>query len=337
MGDPVGVGPEIILKALAKREVFEYAKPIVIGNPNVFNIVRDRCDIDVDIVEVSENRIKDLEYRVGKVYIIPIRQPELRNITFGVMSIEAAEAAYNSIVKSIELALSGAIDAVATAPINKVEMRMRYPDFIGHTELFQNMTRSPFVITMFELENMRVFLMTRHVALREVFRYITREAILEAIVNAHRFLEALGINNPTIAVAALNPHASDGGLFGDEEDRIIRPAIEEANRMGIRAIGPIAADAIFWFGRQGRYDAILSLYHDQVHIALKTLDLPGTVGVTLGLPFIRTSPEHGTAYSRAGKCTAIERGMVNSIIIAAKYAYTWKRNWPKIKTYFETK
>jgi len=339
MGDPVGIGPEIVLKALKHREIYDLCYPVVVGDPVVFRKINEKCGLgfNINIVEEGDlRRVRELGFESGEAYLVDIKGPDLSDIEFGVMSVKAAEATYLTLAKSVELAMKGLIDAVATAPINKQEMHLKYKDFIGHTEFLQQATGAPIALTMFQLENMRVFFLTRHVALRDIFKYVKKENILVMLRVMNVVLNALGVKNPRIAVAALNPHASDGGLFGDEELTEIQPAVEEAKREGINVEGPIPADSVFWQGRQGKYDAILSLYHDQGHIATKTVDLYKTVSVTLGLPFIRTSPDHGTVYSRAGKCTSSEVSMKESIILAAKYARSWREAWGRIKDIVST-
>jgi 4-hydroxythreonine-4-phosphate dehydrogenase len=326
MGDPVGVGPEIILKALMHEEIYNHVKPVVIGLPAVFRKVSDCCGLKVTLRSVREDEIANARYSPDTVNIIPIDfEPNIDYLKFGVPTREAAIVAYKAIEKAVDLALRGYVDAIATAPINKEEMRLAYPNFIGHTELLQELTDSPYALTMFVTENMRVFFLTRHVALRDVFKYVTVDNVVKTLIEVKESLEKLGIKNPRIAVAALNPHASDGGLFGDEEEKVLKPAIEKAKAMGIDAIGPVPADTVFWQARMGRYDAVLSLYHDQGHIATKTVDFYKTISVTLGLPFIRTSPDHGTAYSRAGKCTANEISMYMSIILAAQWGRVYRQ------------
>ncbi|MEM1623851.1 MAG: 4-hydroxythreonine-4-phosphate dehydrogenase PdxA [Sulfolobales archaeon] len=339
MGDPVGIGPEIVLKALKHREIYDLCYPVLVGDPVVFRKINERCGLGFNINTVEEGdlrRIRELRFEPGVAYLVDIKGPDLSDIEFGVMNVKAAEATYLTLAKSVELAMMGLIDAVATAPINKQEMHLKYKDFIGHTEFLQQATGAPIALTMFQLENMRVFFLTRHVALRDIFKYIKKENILAMLRAMNVVLNALGIKNPRIAVAALNPHASDGGLFGDEELTEIQPAVDEAKKEGINVEGPIPADSVFWQGRQGKYDAILSLYHDQGHIATKTVDFYKTVSVTLGLPFIRTSPDHGTVYSRAGKCTSSEISMKEAIILAAKYARPWREAWSRIKDIVST-
>lgn len=333
MGDPVGIGPEIIIKSLLHEEIYKYANPIVVGDLIPFKKVIEKCKKPIKInVLKGEEEIKNADYRRDLLNLIQIDGPDLSDIRFGIMLPEAAEAAYKSIEKSVELALKGPVHAIATAPINKAEMRLKYPDFIGHTELLENLTGSKYTLTAFKLGNLMVFFLTRHIALREVFKFIKKERILITLKHMKAYLEALGLNNPRIAVAALNPHAGEEGIFGSEEIEEIGPAVEEARRSGINVEGPIPADVIFWLGRQGKYDAILSLYHDQGHIATKTVDFYRTISITLGLPFIRTSPDHGTAYPIAGKCKASEESMAESIKIAGQYAVKWKKSWEKLKS-----
>lgn len=224
------------------------------------------------------------------------------------------------IMKSIELGMANKVDAVSTAPIHKGAIKLVGVKQPGHTEIYQDETKSPYALTMFSCHKLRVFFVSRHMSLVDACRYATKARILESIENIHKELRKVGIEDPLIAVAALNPHGGDNGLFGTEEIDELTPAIEAAQKKGIRAVGPAPADSVFHIGKSGKYDAILSLYHDQGHIACKTLDFEKSVTLTFGLPFIRSSVDHGTAFDIAGKAIAGCISLIESTKVVAEYA-----------------
>ena len=230
------------------------------------------------------------------------------------------EAAYAAIRTSIELAMAGRIAGVATTPINKESLKAAKIPFIGHTEMFADQTGAREEMTMFTISGLKIFFLTRHVSLIEACRQITRERVLKGIENSLKALGQLGIATPHLAVAALNPHGGEDGLFGREEIEAIKPAIATARERGMRVSGPVPADSVFHMARIGRYDAVLSLYHDQGHIAAKMMDFEKTVSVTLGLPILRTSVDHGTAFDIAGTGKASAVSMIEAIKVAAEYA-----------------
>lgn len=213
----------------------------------------------------------------------------------------------------MKYALAGEIDAMATAPINKESIRLAGSHHIGHTELIADLSGSNEPLTMFWVRGVRIFFLTRHLSLRKAIDAIRNSRIVETVFVIDKLLKDIGIRRPRIAVAALNPHASDGGLVGDEEEDELIPAVKELQEKGINAVGPVPADSVFHQAFSGKYDAVLSLYHDQGHIAAKTVDFYGTVSATLGLPFIRTSVDHGTAFDIAGKGIADSKSMEEAI------------------------
>jgi 4-hydroxythreonine-4-phosphate dehydrogenase len=238
-------------------------------------------------------------------------------------------AAFDYLERAVGLALSGKVDAVTTAPINKESLRAAKVDFIGHTEILAALTRVEEPLTMFQVRALRVFFLSRHVSLRQACDLVTGERVLEAIRRCSEALRQLGVVEGTLAVAGLNPHCGEHGLFGDEEAREIEPAVREAQRLGHRVAGPVPADSVFHQALQGRYSAVLALYHDQGHIAAKTVDFERTVSVTLGLPFLRTSVDHGTAFDIAGTGKASAVSMKEAILAAADYV---RRSRPRLVT-----
>jgi 4-hydroxythreonine-4-phosphate dehydrogenase len=238
----------------------------------------------------------------------------------GAVSGICGRAAYEYIEKSIELASAGLADAVATTPINKESLKAGNVPFIGHTEIFAGLTNTDDPLTMFEVRGMRVFFLSRHVSLRKACDMVTEDRIIDYVKRCFDALKRLGVKDGNMAIAGLNPHSGEHGLFGTEEVDSIFPAVEKLQNMGYRVEGPIGADSVFHLALKGRYDSVLSLYHDQGHIATKTLDFERTISITNGLPFLRTSVDHGTAFDIAGKGIASPISMIEAIRVAAKYA-----------------
>ena len=230
------------------------------------------------------------------------------------------KAAFAYIKKSIELAMNGEADAVATTSINKEALRAAQIPFIGHTEIFGALTGTPDPLTMFETNGLRVFFLTRHKSLRDMLDDIKKDKIKDCVKECLEALKRLGVTEGTMAIAGLNPHCGEHGLFGWEEVNEITPAVEELQAEGYPVVGPIGADSVFHQAAIGRYNSVLSLYHDQGHIATKTLDFDRTISITNGMPILRTSVDHGTAFDIAGKGIVSEISMAEAILLAAKYA-----------------
>ncbi|MGB4438083.1 MAG: 4-hydroxythreonine-4-phosphate dehydrogenase PdxA, partial [Sedimentibacter sp.] len=232
---------------------------------------------------------------------------------------------FEFIKAAILLALDRKVDAIATAPINKESLKEANVPYIGHTEILEDLTKTKNPLTMFQVKNLRVFFLTRHVSLKKACDEVTEENVYEFIIRCKDALEILGVYNPKIAVAGLNPHSGEHGLFGYEEVDEIMPAIARAKKLDIDVVGPVPADSVFYLGLNGKYDAVLSLYHDQGHIATKMVDFERTISITNNLPFLRTSVDHGTAFDIAGTGMAGEVSMVEAIKLAAEYAPNFKR------------
>lgn len=324
IGDPSGIGPEIILKALKNKEVYERCRPVVIGSIPALQ----RAQSAINDTRLGFNRIQnpsEARYEFGTVNVVECGEYDLSTLVWGKEQAIAGRMAMDAINKSIELGMAGQIDAVNTAPINKVAIKMLGVKQAGHTEIYQDGTGAPYVLTLFDGFNMRVFHLSRHISLINAIRYATKENVVNDLRRIHQELSALGIQQPSIAVAGINPHCGEGGLFGDEEIKQIIPAIEAAQAEGINAIGPVPPDTLFARGKKGEWDAILAMYHDQGHIPCKTLDLERTVSVTLGLPFIRCSVDHGTAFDIAGKGIATDLSMMTALDATIRYAVAAKR------------
>lgn len=323
IGDPAGVGPEIVAKSTASKEVSEVANCVIVGNREVMeNAIKITGeDLKINVIEEVEQG----DYREGILNLIHIDNMDMSQFAFGKVSGMCGKAAYDYIEKSIELANRGKVDAVATTPINKESLRAGGIDFIGHTEIFGALTHTEDPLTMFETNGLRVFFLTRHVSLREMLDMIKKDRIIDYVKRCTEALEKLGVTDGVMAIAGLNPHSGEHGLFGWEEVEEIAPAVEALKKQGYRVEGPIGADSVFHQAAQGKYNSVLSLYHDQGHIATKTLDFEKTIAITNGMPILRTSVDHGTAFDIAGKGVVSAVSMIEAILLAAKYAPNFKR------------
>ena len=318
MGDPAGIGPEIVVGTMLDKEIHEVCRPFVIGSIAIM----DRA-AKVLGKELKYNKISDpdeAKYEYGVVDIMETGDYDTDSIVWGEVQELAGRMSVDWIMKSIELGMTKKIDAVSTAPIHKRAIKLVGVKQPGHTEIYQDETHSPYALTMFSCHKLRVFFVSRHMSVIDACKYATKERVLEDVINIDKELRKVGIENPLIAVAALNPHGGDNGLFGTEEITDLIPAVEAAKEKGINCTGPVPADSVFNIGKSGKYDAILSLYHDQGHIACKTLDFEKSVTLTFGLPFIRSSVDHGTAFDIAGKGIAGCVSMIESTKVVSEYA-----------------
>jgi len=318
IGDPAGVGPEIVAKSVASGDVFEAADCVIVGDKTIIENAIKIVGEDLTVHVISEPEEGD--YRKGILNLIDLGNVDMAKFEFGKVNGMCGKAAYEYIAKCIELANKGKVDAVATTPINKESLRAGGINYIGHTEIFGALTGTEDPLTMFETNGMRVFFLTRHVSLREMLDMITKDRIIDYVKRCMKALEKLGVTDGTMAIAGLNPHSGEHGLFGWEEVNEIMPAIEKLQAEGYKVVGPIGADSVFHQAVQGRYNSVLSLYHDQGHIATKTLDFEKTIAITNGMPILRTSVDHGTAFDIAGKGIVSAVSMIEAILLAAKYA-----------------
>ena len=318
IGDPAGVGPEIVAKSVASGDVFEAADCVIVGDKTIIENAIKIVGEDLTVHVISEPEEGD--YRKGILNLIDLGNVDMAKFEFGKVNGMCGKAAYEYIAKCIELANKGKVDAVATTPINKESLRAGGINYIGHNEIFGALTETEDPLTMFETNGMRVFFLTRHVSLRKMLDMITKDRIIDYVKRCMKALEKLGVTDGTMAIAGLNPHSGEHGLFGWEEVNEIMPAIEELQAEGYKVVGPIGADSVFHQAAQGRYNSVLSLYHDQGHIATKTLDFEKTIAITNGMPILRTSVDHGTAFDIAGKGIVSAVSMIEAILLAAKYA-----------------
>ncbi|WHI60491.1 4-hydroxythreonine-4-phosphate dehydrogenase PdxA [Mammaliicoccus lentus] len=318
MGDAAGIGPEIAVKSLTNKEIYDVCKPVIVGDLDVIQkaVNITKSDVEINNIDNPENGI----YKLGTIDVIDLNNIDAENLKYGEVSAKCGEAAYEYIKKSVELAMDKKVSALATTPINKESLKAAKVPYIGHTEMLEALSESEDPLTMFEVKGMRIFFLTRHLSLKDAINQMTKERVHDYLLRCDKALERLGLDSKKFAVAGLNPHSGEGGLFGMEEVNEIKPGIEMAKKDGIDVVGPVPADSVFYQALNGKYDAVLSLYHDQGHIAAKMTDFHMTVSITNGLPFLRTSVDHGTAFDIAGQNIAESISMEECIKVAAEYA-----------------
>ncbi|MBI1802816.1 MAG: 4-hydroxythreonine-4-phosphate dehydrogenase PdxA [Chloroflexi bacterium] len=318
IGDACGVGPEVVLKALARGEVRGACRPLVIGAMAVVEPARDQFAPSVRLRRIGD--IAQAEFPADAVECLDLQNLALADAPRGQLSPKAGRAAAEFAIKAGELAMQKQVDAIATAPLNKEAMRAGGIHYIGHTELYQAIAGNPPVATMLISGEMRVVHVVQHASLLDSIRQITRDSVLRTLRATDAGMKQLGFARPRLGVCGLNPHNGEGGLMGREEIEMITPAVNDAQAEGIAARGPFAADSIFFRAVRGEYDCIVAMFHDQGHIAIKTYGFDRSITVTLGLPFIRTSADHGTAFDIAGRGIANETSMAEAIRLAARLA-----------------
>lgn len=329
MGDAAGVGPEVIAGCWSDTRVHALCRPVVLGNAEV---LRRACRLrgkEIKIQPVSS--VAEAQPSPSTLPCLAVGSDNVLDVPIGTHDPRTGEAAYQAVVEATRLALAGEIEGLVTAPLSKAALHAAGHDYPGHTELLAELCGTPRFAMMLYLPpgvanrspcGLGVAHVTLHTSLRKALDLVTIEAIVEASELARDMMRRLGVAEPRIGVAALNPHAGEEGLFGDEEIRIITPAVAKAQAQGIDATGPLSADTLMIAARDGAFDAVVAQYHDQGHIALKLLAMHAAVNVTLGLPIVRTSVAHGTAFDRAWQGTAETTGMIAAIETAAKLVPT---------------
>ena len=316
MGDPTGIGPEIIVKALSMKEPFEACQPIVFGDRDVLSraIHVQNLSATLEVVE----KIPEAGYLPEKIFLFSPTQLEIASLRFGQPDKTCGEAMVKYIEEAVRWVKRGELDAITTCPISKQAMNEAGYPFPGHTELLAHLVGATSVAMMFLGSRWKIVLVTTHLPLKEVSRWITANRILSTLRLANEGMKKyFKIPNPKIAVLGLNPHCGEGGLLGEEENKEILPAIAEAKSLGMDVQGPFPADSFFDLSGRYTFDVIVSMYHDQGLIPIKMVDFKEAVNLTLGLPFIRTSVDHGTAYDIAGKGLADPANLVKAILSAA--------------------
>lgn len=320
MGDPAGVGAEIIVKTLVEKEFYDIAKPVVIGDTER---MRDSLKFVERPLEIRPlESVSEAKFTHGIIDMLHVDVKGVATLPYREVNAVAGKASVSYILKSIDMALSREIDAVVTGPIHKESMHLAgYKQYPGHTEIFADKTQTADYAMMLYTSGYYVIHVSTHCSLRQACERATKARVKRVIQLAHDMVKTYGVENDRIAVAGLNPHCGEGGAFGDEEVKEIVPAIVEAASEGVNVTGPIPPDTIFYRALQGQFKVIIVMYHDQGHIPVKVINFEEGVNVTLGLPIIRTSVDHGTAFGRAGKGYASPASMIAAFRLAADMAY----------------
>jgi 4-phospho-D-threonate 3-dehydrogenase / 4-phospho-D-erythronate 3-dehydrogenase len=327
MGDPASIGPEIAVKALLNDRIHAICRPLLVGDAAVFNDIVKRLKLPVVVNAITS--VQAATFKPGTVDVLDLQNVDLGKLVFGEISAMAGNASFEAVKKVIDLALAGEVDATVTGPINKKSINEAGHHFAGHTEIYAHYTGTKKYAMLLVEENMRVIHVSTHVSLRQACDLVKKERIIQVIELLHSGILQLGATNVKIGVAGLNPHAGDSGLFGTEDDEEIRPAVEEARKLGYDVDGPVPADTLFSKAATGTYGGIVAMYHDQGHIPFKLtgfkwnaekkqMDSVKGVNITMGLPIIRTSVDHGTAFEIAGKGIASPDAMVLAIEAAVQ-------------------
>ena len=327
MGDPASIGPEITVKALSDPAIYEKCSPIVIGDAAVMEAAAGIVGKDVKINAVPD--VKEAKFEFGTIDVYDMKLVDMDKLERGDVSAMAGNAAFQYVKKVIELAMNHEVDATVTNALNKEAMNLAGHHYSGHTEIYAEYTGTKKYTMMLAHENLRVVHVSTHVSLREACDRVKKDRVLEVIRIADQACKELGIKEPKIGVAGLNPHSGENGMFGREEIEEITPAIEAAKGEGILVDGPVPPDTVFSKARGGWYDIVVAMYHDQGHIPLKVVgfvynqaeqkwDAVAGVNITLGLPIIRASVDHGTAFDQAGKGVANELSLINAMDYAIR-------------------
>lgn len=329
VGDPGGIGPEITAKALALPEIYEICRPVVISDIRLFQAAVEiaRGNLKTEL----NTTIADTLFLPGHAAVLDMDNVDLSRLCYGQVTAAGGKASYEYVAKAIKLAMNNQVDAIVTGPIHKKALNLAGYPYAGHTEILAALTATREYCMMLVDGSFRVSHITTHIPLKDVAVMIKRQRVLTVLKLTHEALKKICGKNPRLAVAGLNPHSGDGGLFGREEITEIAPAIEEARKLNINVEGPLSADTVFVKMRGGQYDGVVAMYHDQGHIPMKLIGFRfdskrgqwgavSGVNITLGLPIIRTSVDHGVAFGKAGRGTANADSMVEAIRIAAQLA-----------------
>jgi 4-phospho-D-threonate 3-dehydrogenase / 4-phospho-D-erythronate 3-dehydrogenase len=322
MGDPASIGPEIVVKALLDKKVTSICRPLVIGDIVVFRQIIKKLKLKASVNAVSS--VDEAKFQDGIIDVFDLNNTDITQLKFGEISAMAGHASFEAVKKAIELAMGEEVDATVTGPINKKSINEAGHHFAGHTEIYAHFTHTKKYAMLLVEENLKVIHVSTHVSLRQACDLVKKERILEVIDLLNNGLQQLGETNLKIGVAGLNPHAGDNGLFGTEDDLEIKPAVDEAQRKGFDVEGPVPPDTLFAKAATGAYGGVVAMYHDQGHIPFKLngfkwdakkkqMETVKGVNITMGLPIIRTSVDHGTAFEIAGKGIASADAMILAI------------------------
>ncbi len=316
MGDAAGIGPEVIVRSLTSPEMRQICRAIVIGDAGVMRATVQGMEANLSIHAIQHPA--EARHDPDAIDVLDLENIRLDELTPGQLSPMAGRAAYEYVIRAVDLAMKGQVDGIVTAPLNKKAMHLGGCHYPGHTEILAEKTGTDDFTMMLVSGNLRVVLVTIHVSLREAIDLVDRERVVRTIRLTDRTLRRMGIAAPRLAVAGLNPHAGEDGLFGQEDNEEIVPAVEQAQTEGIDAQGPFPPDTIFLRAVNGEFDAVIAMYHDQGLIPLKTIGFSTGVNVTLGLPIIRTSVDHGTAFDIAWQWKADAESLNAAIRLAAQ-------------------
>jgi 4-hydroxythreonine-4-phosphate dehydrogenase len=332
MGDPAGIGPEILVGAWTETVVHEWSRPLVFGHPEILRRAVRLWQTGLKVAEIDAP--DQAEPAPGVIPCIRCGSDDVLQVPPGTIDARAGQAAYDAVVAAAQSAIAGQVDAITTAPLHKEALHRAGHDYPGHTELLAEMCGTDDFAMMLYLApddqllspaGLAVVHVTLHTALRNVFTELTEEAVLAKARLADRFMTRLNGSRPRIGVCAVNPHGGEGGLFGEEERTIIAPALERGRAEGLRLEGPLPTDTLMVRARDGRFDAVVAMYHDQGHIALKLIGMHRAVNVTLGLPIVRTSVAHGTAFDIAWRRQAETGSLLEAVHVAGRLAKSRNR------------
>jgi 4-hydroxythreonine-4-phosphate dehydrogenase len=317
IGDPCGIGPEITLKALTNHpDLFTECNLVICGSFELLQKTASKINLNSDIEKINEESITEIS---GPGFHCLDIHPTLFDHEYGKITAGGGQHSFSYIEKAIELSSQKEVNGIVTAPINKESLKAGAVPYLDHTEILTKLTDSKRTMTLFVTGSLRVFFYSRHIPFANISAALDQSELVKNLHDCERYLGQIGLSKSKLALAALNPHGGESGLFGREEMEILKPAVEQALAEGLDVVGPVPADSVFHLAREGHYDAVLSLYHDQGHIAAKTYDFERTVALTMGLPFLRTSVDHGTAFDIAGKGIASEISLVEAIKAAIRY------------------
>ena len=315
MGDPAGIGAEIIVKAFASAELTSEARLVVIGSIHSLERAMEQTGLRISLGKVD--RPEDLKAEPSTILVLEPHPLDLVEIELGKVSAQCGEASVRCFETAVDLCLRERLAGVVTCPINKESVHMAgYHGDIGHQEILARMTGVKLTATMLMTPGLKVAHLSTHKSLAEAVAYVKCDVLIDKLQLTHSSLESWGIRQPRIAVAALNPHGGEGGMLGFEEIEEIQPAVRECNARGLDVVGPYPADSIFYRAITGEFDVVLALYHDQGHIAIKVHNFEQSVTATMGIPFVRTSVDHGTAFDIAGKNKADPNGLIKALEVA---------------------
>ena len=323
MGDAAGIGPEITAKCLAQAEVYQWCNPVVLGDARVIKQAVDLSEAPLAVHPIES--LSDAAFAYGTVDVLDYHNIAVENLRMGVVDAKNGEAAVLYTKEAGRLCLEGSVEAMVSAPLNKEAMRAAGYAYEGQTQILGELCGVKRYGMILLLGNLRLMLLTTHMSLREAIEKVKKERIVSMVELAWETLHFLGLEKPRIAVAAVNPHAGEGGMFGEEEIREIAPAVEECSARGMSVVGPVPADTVFVRAKEGEFDLVVAMFHDQGLMVVKLLGFGSAVTLLAGLPLIRTSVGHGTAFDIAGQNKADHRNLLEAIRVAAELALRKRR------------